>query len=107
MTTRHRRAFTLIHLLVILAFLAILFALALPALAKARVEAIRKQSQNNLKQIALATHAYHDTFTLFPSGNDDNNFSGLAKILPFVEQDNLFNKIDFKKSVDDKANADI
>ena len=41
----------------------------------------------------------------FPPGNDDNNFSGLAKILPFIEQANLYNQIDFKKPMDDKANA--
>ncbi len=107
MNTRNRRAFTLFQLLVILAFLAILFALALPAIAKARVEAIRRQSQNNLKQIALAMHLYHDSFGEFPPGNDDNSFSGLAKILAFIEQGNLYNQIDFKKSVDDKANAAV
>jgi Tfp pilus assembly protein PilE len=107
MNTRSRRAFTLFQLLVILAFLAILFALALPAIAKARVEGIRRQSQNNMKQIALGMHAYHDVYGMFPPGNDDNNFSAFAKVLPFIEQDNLYNMIDFKKPMDDKANAAV
>ena len=96
---------TLFQLLIILAFLAILFALFLPALAKLRLTAARSQSANNLKQIGLAMHNYHDTNTVFPPGNDDNNFSALAYVLPYIEQGNLYNQIDFKKPIDDKANA--
>jgi type II secretory pathway pseudopilin PulG len=101
-----RRGITLFQLLVVLALLAILLALLLPAVAKVRAAAARTQSTNNLKQMTLALHNYNDTYALFPSGIDDNNFSASSKILPFIEQTPLFNSIDFKKSIDDKANAD-
>jgi type II secretory pathway pseudopilin PulG len=107
MTIRTRRAFTLFQLLLILAFLAILFALLLPAVAKVREAAARTQSQNNLKQIALAALSYADANNHFPSGNDDNNFSAAAHLLPYIEQGNLYNTIDFKKPMDDKANAEV
>jgi prepilin-type processing-associated H-X9-DG protein len=105
---RQRRAgLTLFQLLVVLALLILLFALLLPAIAKARLAAARMQSQNNLKQIALAAANYASTYNgLFPPGIDDNNFSAAAKLLPYVEQDNLYKLIDFKKPVDDKANAE-
>jgi type II secretory pathway pseudopilin PulG len=105
MTMRGRPAFTLFQLLVVLAILLILFALLLPALVKVRGTAARSQSMNNMKQLGLALHNYHDSFALFPSGVDDNHFSASSRLLPFVEQQNAFNLIDFKKSIDDKANA--
>jgi Tfp pilus assembly protein PilE len=105
MTIRTRRAFTLFQLLLILAFLAILFALLLPAIAKARIAAARAQSQNNLHQIGLACHIYHDANGTFPPGNDANNFSAAAYLLPYIEQEAVFKQIDFKKPMDDKANA--
>jgi hypothetical protein len=73
---------------------------------KVREAAARTQSQNNLKQIALACHNYHDVNGRLPPGNDANNFSAAAQLLPYIEQDNVFKSIDFKKSVDDDANAD-
>jgi hypothetical protein len=106
MKTRSRRAFTLFQLLLILALLAILLGLLLPAVAKVRMAAARSQSANNLKQIALAVHNYESTYTVLPPGNDDNHFSVAAKLLPFIEQDNLFKLIDLKKPIDDKANAE-
>jgi type II secretory pathway pseudopilin PulG len=105
MNHQRRSAFTLFQLLIVLALLLVLFALLLPAVAKVRLAAARMQSQNNLKQIALAVHNYHDVNNRMPSGNDANGFSAAAYLLPYIEQDNLFKLIDFKKSVDDKANA--
>jgi prepilin-type processing-associated H-X9-DG protein len=102
-----RRGFTLFQLLTVLAILAIGFALFLPALAKARVAAARAQSQNNLKQIGLAAHSYYSTFNAFPPGCNAQNFSTAVHLLPFIEQDNLYKTIDLKKSVDDKANAQV
>src|SRR5262249_58048113 len=105
MTVRTRRAFTLFQLLLLLALLVILFALLLPAVQKVREAAARVTSSNNLKQLALAAHSYADVNNQFPSGNDDNNFSAATHLLPYIEQNNLYNTIDFKKPMDDKANA--
>jgi type II secretory pathway pseudopilin PulG len=102
-----RRGFTLFQLLIVLAILLILLALLLPAVQKVREAAARTQSSNNLKQIALATINYADTYNGLPPGVDDNHFSAAAYILPFIEQNNLFKRIDFKKSIDDKANAGV
>jgi type II secretory pathway pseudopilin PulG len=100
-----RPAVTLFQLLIVLALLLILFAMLLPAIAKARLEAVRMQSANNLKQLGLACHNYHDVHGKFCPGHDDNHFSATARLLPYIEQDALFKTIDFKKSIDDKANA--
>jgi hypothetical protein len=105
MTSRNRPAFTLFQLLVVLAILLILFALLLPAIFKARVNAERARKTNNLKQLVLGLHNYNDTYNLLPPGVDDNHFSAASKLLPFIEQQNIFMMIDFKKSIDDKANA--
>jgi type II secretory pathway pseudopilin PulG len=101
---RLRKAFTLFHLLVLLAILAILLALLLPALAAMREAAARSQSMNNLRQIAIACHTYHDANGSFPPGVDDKHFSTAARLLPFIEQAAVFNTIDFTKPIDDKAN---
>jgi type II secretory pathway pseudopilin PulG len=105
MSKASRRAFSLFELLVILAIIALLMALLLPAIAKVRQAASRAQSANNLKQIGLACHNYHDVTRTLPPGVDDNHFSAAAKLLPYVEQDNVYKTIDFKKPVDDPANA--
>jgi type II secretory pathway pseudopilin PulG len=108
MTQRHKRSgITLFQLLVVIALLAILLGLMLPAVAKVRQAAARTQSQNNLKQLMLGTINYADTYGgWLPPGVDDNHFSAASRVLPFIEQANLYNTIDFKKSIDDKANAD-
>jgi type II secretory pathway pseudopilin PulG len=102
-----RPAFTLFQLLVIFAILLILFALLLPAIMEARAKAERAKAFNNLKQLGLALINYADTYNgILPPGVDDNHFSAANRLLPFIEQANLYNKIDFKKSIDDKANAE-
>jgi prepilin-type N-terminal cleavage/methylation domain-containing protein/prepilin-type processing-associated H-X9-DG protein len=102
---KKRTGFTLFELLTVLALLGLLFALLLPAVQKVREAASRTQSANNLKHYGLACHNYHATYQSFPPGVDSNGFSALAHLLPFIEQNNLFQQIDFNKPITDKANA--
>jgi len=99
-----RRAFTLVELLVVIAIIGILVALLLPAIQAAREAARRSECTNNLKQLGLALHSYHDTFRVFPPGmmnsvanwGEDGTLGASARggwfphILPFVEQSALF-----------------
>jgi prepilin-type processing-associated H-X9-DG protein len=93
--------------MLLLVFLALAFALFLPYIIQARLAALREEKVINLKQLVLACHNYNDTYTRLPPGNDANNISAAAKLLPFLEQDNLYKQIDLKKPVGDKANAAV
>lgn len=91
-----RVGFTLIELLVVIAIIAILVALLLPAVQQAREAARRSSCKNNLKQLGLALHNYHDTHRVFPfrrggpNHEGGNRWSGFVHLMPYVEQSALF-----------------
>jgi prepilin-type N-terminal cleavage/methylation domain-containing protein len=96
---RHRRAFTLIELLVVIAIIAILIALLLPAVQQAREAARRTQCKNNMKQLGLSLHNYHDVFNMFPFGTSAGalkNVTGLVMLLPYFDQAPLYNSLNMQ-----------
>ena len=111
-----RRGFTLVELLVVIAIIGVLVALLLPAVQQAREAARRMSCTNNMKQLALAAHNYHDTFHNFPPGYVDpgSNHPGFpnrnywgwgALLLPFIEQTALYDQIDFRYQWINESNS--
>lgn len=106
-------AFTLVELLVVIAIIGILISLLLPAVQSAREAARRMHCSNNLHQLGIAVHNYHDVQQCFPSGqisgtrtDSCTNFGWAALILPYLEQSNLGTQIDFKTTILDGADTD-
>src|SRR5438045_1403178 len=88
-----RRAFTLVELLVVIAIIGVLVALLLPAVQAAREAARRMRCQNNLKQIGIASHNFHDTIGELPRAYSPvTGLSWHVNILPYIEQQNLYSQ---------------
>jgi prepilin-type N-terminal cleavage/methylation domain-containing protein/prepilin-type processing-associated H-X9-DG protein len=117
---RRRSAFTLVELLVVIAIIGVLVALLLPAVQAAREAARRSQCSNNLKQIGIALHNYHDTYGVFPprrggTGSNTNNSarfdgnydrkSGFIFLLPFMEQQPMAQQIEAGGVADSNGNV--
>jgi prepilin-type N-terminal cleavage/methylation domain-containing protein len=109
-----RKAFALIELLVVLAILAVLIALLVPAVQKVREAANRIKCTNNLKQLGLALHSYHDSHGALPPGvvadsSDLRNgrHSGLVFLLPHLEQQALYDRYQLGLSWKDPANRTV
>ena len=118
---RTRRGFTLIELLVVIAIIAILVAILLPAVQQAREAARRASCKNNLKQIGIALHNYHDVYETFPPGyvsrnvvasdpasaETGQNFAWGTMILPYIERTDVYEALDLNLDCTDPANVAV
>jgi len=107
-----QRGFTLIELLVVIAIIAILIALLLPAVQQAREAARRTQCKNNMKQIGLALHNYHDVANVLPSGRFHSGigtyrWGWMPMILPYIDQAPTYNQLDFNVNGWQNGNYDF
>ena len=116
-----RTGFTLVELLVVIAIIGILIALLLPAVQAAREAARRSQCSNNLKQVGLALHNYHDVYRTFPRwaypadctgapGGDNSwwtGFTAMTMILPYMEQGAIYDKITWSTRPEDNPNNQL
>jgi hypothetical protein len=107
MRIQSRSAFTLFQLLTLLGVSVFGFSLFMPAIAKARADAKKAEQLNNLKQMCLGTiNCADNSNDALPAGVDDNNFSAASKILPYIEQGQIYKKINYTKPITDPVNAE-
>ncbi|MEZ5940432.1 MAG: DUF1559 domain-containing protein [Planctomycetaceae bacterium] len=116
--SQSKRGFTAIELMVVMAIIATLIALLLPAVQQAREAARRTSCSNNLLQIGVAMHSYHNFHQTFPPGSCDTQgpvrddgkgykMSWVAQILPFLDETNAYGRIDFTRGSSDQQDKDL
>ncbi len=89
-----KKGFTIVEFLVVIGIIALLLAILLPAVQMARESARRASCMNNLRQLGIAMHSYHDTHRIFPPGNT-NSFSAFVSMLPHLDQAALYSRFEF------------
>ena len=110
-----RSAFTLVELLVVIAIIAMLVSILLPAVQAARAAGRRTQCQNNLRQIGIGLQSHHTTMNAFPVGVTEwrgargnperRQIAWSARLLPFIEQQSVFDQLDLETAFDSEENA--